>query len=233
MLLEKNAALEATIESLSADASRYRNQYREMAMEVDVLREHRKQAVLEVQEAHKELKMLQRQLQKERREAHQTQEHLQQQIQALHSISLYQSKSNTSNTSNGLAASSNQNEPTTAVVDAEHERPEAPIHSSEDEVTEALHKVREMNERLRNELEQSNARCRHAHDARTRETSMWENQQKALEVHCRQLQFQLQTLKAEQEEERALMESLQVMIQTYKVCGCSHVYIYIYMDGLR
>ncbi|RHZ32816.1 hypothetical protein DYB26_007148, partial [Aphanomyces astaci] len=83
ILLEKNAALEVNVELLSTELRRYEVQHRELQMEVQSLRDQHKAAVLEVQAAHKEVKVLQTSHRKERAAWHSSEEASQQQLRSL------------------------------------------------------------------------------------------------------------------------------------------------------
>ncbi|OQR90884.1 hypothetical protein THRCLA_09161 [Thraustotheca clavata] len=218
MLLEKNAELESTIEDLHDDILTYQNHYRELAMEAEVLREQRKEAVMEVQEAHRDIKALRSQIINQQIEWERIHEELQDSIQHLRT-DLHLAK--TAPCQHQIAAlqlhldQENEQDTNAQVVP-----PDASDSVLDANVVAMVEK--DEYEKVCAENEELHATLHHAEEEfaafqleRTRAQAM-ELQIKNLEQQVVQVQREKRAMKEEQEEERALIESLRAMVQMYK-----------------
>ncbi|KDO19973.1 hypothetical protein SPRG_13078 [Saprolegnia parasitica CBS 223.65] len=214
LLLEKNAELEYSIDALNADVLRYQHQYRELEIEVEVLRDQRKEAVLEVQVAHRDIKQLKAQILHEHAEWERIHDELQDTIHQLRT-DLHHAKlsggSSTLDSENQSDDGSSYYVPSSCSLSSVcNEAPQA--HMIEMDVYDD---VCSENAELHAQLRRAHEELTSLHHERARARTM-EVQIKNLEHQVLQVQREKRLLKEEQDEERLLIESLRAMVQTYK-----------------
>ncbi|OQR92524.1 hypothetical protein ACHHYP_03605 [Achlya hypogyna] len=211
LLLEQNAELETTVETLNTELLRYQHQYRELAMEVEVLRDQRKEAVLEVQEAHRDIKHLKSQILHEHCEWERIHDELMDTIDHLrtdlHVAKTTQATADIDNQSEDGSRSSISG--STSYVSS-HDAPGVPMVEMD------------MYDAVCCENAELHAQLRRAHDELA-QAQLERGRARALELQAQNLERQVLTvqkekraLKEEQDEERLLIESLRAMVQTYK-----------------
>ncbi|EQC26360.1 hypothetical protein SDRG_15845 [Saprolegnia diclina VS20] len=216
LLLEKNAELEYSIDALNTDVLRYQHQYRELEIEVEVLRDQRKEAVLEVQEAHRDIKQLKTQILHEHAEWERIHDELQDTIHQLRTDLHHAKLSGGSSTTQDSAAENQSDDgsyyvPSSCSISSVcNEAPQA--HMIEMDVYDD---VCSENAELHAQLRRAHEELTSLHHERARARTM-EVQIKNLEHQVLQVQREKRLLKEEQDEERLLIESLRAMVQTYK-----------------
>ncbi|RHY11596.1 hypothetical protein DYB36_003242 [Aphanomyces astaci] len=208
ILLEKNAALEVNVELLSTELRRYEVQHRELQMEVQSLRDQHKAAVLEVQAAHKEVKVLQTSHRKERAAWHSSEEASQQQLRSLASElraqqQLHQNSSSTTPLPHESQNNANFAKPSSSDDDPLSEDPRVTLLQTENDLLQT-----HLSQVL---LELSQLQVTWS------QSSYASNQRiQALEHDLHKLTRENKLLKDEQAEERELIDSLRTICHTYK-----------------
>ncbi|RHY87499.1 hypothetical protein DYB35_008252 [Aphanomyces astaci] len=209
ILLEKNAALEVNVELLSTELRRYEVQHRELQMEVQSLRDQHKAAVLEVQAAHKEVKILQTSHRKERAAWHSSEEASQQQLRSLASElraqqQLHQNSSSTTPLPHESQNNADFAKPSSSDDDPLSEDPRVTLLQTENDLLQT-----HLSQVL---LELSQLQVTWS------QSSYASNQRiQALEHDLHKLTRENKLLKDEQAEERELIDSLRTICHTYKV----------------
>ncbi|ETV78095.1 hypothetical protein H257_08301 [Aphanomyces astaci] len=208
ILLEKNAALEVNVELLSTELRRYEVQHRELQMEVQSLRDQHKAAVLEVQAAHKEVKVLQSSHRKERAAWHSSEEASQQQLRSLASElraqqQLHQNSSSTTPLPHESQNNADFAKPSSSDDDPLSEDPRVTLLQTENDLLQT-----HLSQVL---LELSQLQVTWS------QSSYASNQRiQALEHDLHKLTRENKLLKDEQAEERELIDSLRTICHTYK-----------------
>ncbi|RHZ16273.1 hypothetical protein DYB37_004632 [Aphanomyces astaci] len=208
ILLEKNAALEVNVELLSTELRRYEVQHRELQMEVQSLRDQHKAAVLEVQAAHKEVKILQTSHRKERAAWHSSEEASQQQLRSLASElraqqQLHQNSSSTTPLPHESQNNADFAKPSSSDDDPLSEDPRVTLLQTENDLLQT-----HLSQVL---LELSQLQVTWS------QSSYASNQRiQALEHDLHKLTRENKLLKDEQAEERELIDSLRTICHTYK-----------------
>ncbi|KAF0689731.1 Aste57867_18842 [Aphanomyces stellatus] len=206
ILLEKNAALEVDVEMLSTEIHRYEVQHRELAMEVQTLRDQRKAAVMEVQSALKEVKTLQTQLNHERSKGHAAEQAHAAQVRTLTS-ELHQLKASSKVEAN--PEEENQ-------LDSQNGSEAGESLTSGDDEDPRIAALLQENDDLQTQVNQVLAEMSQLQVEWSHSTYASNQRIQALEHDMHKLMRENKMLKEEQVEERELIESLRTMVQTYK-----------------